>query len=237
MASAGAADLVDARSGLIHTYDDRGRVSPPAVVKPSADFSHEATVRLWREAFESGAAQTALTASPVERLGAAKLVGTEELRGDGPAPSAYWAYNLRLGVVSQLVLVFRNRHRVIGALLVSRMDPQRPFTVADRHRLLGLHTVFEAGFALAEQSASVADRAQGYYGAMLSAREEEVARLAASGATNHQIAEALVVTEATVKAHLHRIFGKVGVRSRTGLARLAQNGVSAPAPPVSTTKD
>lgn len=229
-----AADLVDARAGLVHAYDDQGRVSSPAVVKPSADFSHATAVRLWREVFESGAAATAVTASPVERLGAAKLVGTEELRGDGPAPSAYWAYNLSLGVVSQLVLVFRNRHRVIGALVVSRMDPQGPFTLGDRKRLLALHTVFEAGFVLAEQSANIADRARGYYGALLSAREEEVARLVASGATNQQIADALVITEATVKAHLHRIFRKVGVRSRTGLARLARNGISASAPPRTT---
>lgn len=49
----------------------------------------------------------------------------------------------------------------------------------------------------------------------LTARELQVLRIAATGATNAQIARRLTVTDATVKTHLSRVFDKLGVRSRT----------------------
>jgi len=49
----------------------------------------------------------------------------------------------------------------------------------------------------------------------LSERELEVLRLVASGLSNREIAERLVVTVGTVKKHLNNIFGKLGVGSRT----------------------
>jgi DNA-binding CsgD family transcriptional regulator len=59
----------------------------------------------------------------------------------------------------------------------------------------------------------------------LSGREREVAGRVAEGLTNKQIAGALYLSEKTVEAHLSRIYGKLGVRSRVDLARLvAQAG-------------
>ena len=49
----------------------------------------------------------------------------------------------------------------------------------------------------------------------LTLREIEVLKLVAQGANNLEIAEELVVREATVKAHLHRIFKKLNVTNRT----------------------
>jgi LuxR family maltose regulon positive regulatory protein len=49
----------------------------------------------------------------------------------------------------------------------------------------------------------------------LSARELEVLGLLAAGAPNRAIAEQLVVTPATVKKHLSRLFDKLGVANRT----------------------
>ena len=51
----------------------------------------------------------------------------------------------------------------------------------------------------------------------LSRREAEVARLAASGRTNKEIAAELVVSERTVENHLYRVFTKLGVTSRREL--------------------
>ena len=48
--------------------------------------------------------------------------------------------------------------------------------------------------------------------------ERQVARLAADGLTNRQIAENLFVSEKTVEAHLSRAYRKLGVKSRTQLA-------------------
>jgi len=56
----------------------------------------------------------------------------------------------------------------------------------------------------------------------LTSAEERVARLAADGLSNKEIAAALVVTIPTVEGHLTKIYAKLGVRSRAQLvSRLA----------------
>lgn len=45
-------------------------------------------------------------------------------------------------------------------------------------------------------------------------REREIVDLLMQGMTNHQIAHALGIAEATVKKHLQHVFKKLGVRSR-----------------------
>ena len=62
----------------------------------------------------------------------------------------------------------------------------------------------------------------------LTARELMVARLVAQGESNREIAEALEITERTVKAHLTAIFEKLQVRDRVQLA-LAMNNIKTPA--------
>lgn len=49
----------------------------------------------------------------------------------------------------------------------------------------------------------------------LSGRELEVLRLVAEGATNQEIADALVITLGTVKIHVNHILSKLGARNRT----------------------
>lgn len=52
----------------------------------------------------------------------------------------------------------------------------------------------------------------------LTPREREVLDLVAEGLTNQEIAERLVITEGTVKNHVHSILGKLDVRSRRDAA-------------------
>ncbi|GAA0975357.1 response regulator transcription factor [Nocardiopsis tropica] len=52
----------------------------------------------------------------------------------------------------------------------------------------------------------------------LSEREEEVARLVGTGATNREIARTLFITEGTAKNHVTSILRKLGLRDRTRLA-------------------
>ena len=59
--------------------------------------------------------------------------------------------------------------------------------------------------------------------AELTTREWEIARLVGEGLSNGQIAIRLHVTGKTVEAHLTRIYRKLGVRSRSGLARAVSN--------------
>jgi DNA-binding CsgD family transcriptional regulator len=53
----------------------------------------------------------------------------------------------------------------------------------------------------------------------LTAAERRVAALVASGRTNREVAEQLFLGERTVAGHLTRVYAKLGVRSRTELAR------------------
>jgi DNA-binding NarL/FixJ family response regulator len=63
---------------------------------------------------------------------------------------------------------------------------------------------------------------------VLSPREREVMLFATKGFANKQIARELGVTEGTVKLHLHRIYQKLGIKSRFALAVLAKKSQPKP---------
>ncbi len=63
----------------------------------------------------------------------------------------------------------------------------------------------------------------------LTEREREVLRLVASGANNPEIAEALYLSERTVKGHISAIFAKLGVRDRpAAIIRAYDAGIVTP---------
>jgi DNA-binding CsgD family transcriptional regulator len=60
----------------------------------------------------------------------------------------------------------------------------------------------------------------------LSAREQEIARMIATGHTNRTVAAVLEISCWTVDTHVRRIFAKLGVRSRSAMiAKLVDEGL------------
>jgi DNA-binding NarL/FixJ family response regulator len=65
----------------------------------------------------------------------------------------------------------------------------------------------------------------------LTDREHDVLRLMARGATNVEIAAALIVSEATIKTHVGAVFSKLGVRDRAAAIVFAyDHGIVEPHP-------
>jgi DNA-binding CsgD family transcriptional regulator len=64
----------------------------------------------------------------------------------------------------------------------------------------------------------------------LTAQEAEITRLVVEGASNRQVAAELFISRNTVEYHLQKVFRKIGVRSRTQLARVILNGASTDQP-------
>jgi len=111
------------------------------------------------------------------------------------------------GGLDLLVTAYRSTPELLPVLLRASHAPERLVQLLKRAKDDDLAAA--AGHVLNDD---------GHPEARLSAREREVYELLAQGLTNLQIARLLFITEGTVKVHVHHIFDKLGVRSRTALA-------------------
>jgi DNA-binding NarL/FixJ family response regulator len=62
-------------------------------------------------------------------------------------------------------------------------------------------------------------------GGVLTPTEQRIAQLVAEGRSNKEVAAAMFVTPKTVETNLSRIYAKLGIHSRTELARRIAEGV------------
>jgi DNA-binding NarL/FixJ family response regulator len=98
---------------------------------------------------------------------------------------------------------------------------------------LAMHVIQRLGGGTAQEtippSGSQPYKPPGRLPHSLTKRELEVLRLLAQGQTNQEIAQGLVVSPLTVKTHVQRIIGKLGVSDRTQAAvRAAELGLLNP---------
>jgi non-specific serine/threonine protein kinase len=120
----------------------------------------------------------------------------------------------------------RDRHERWLAAAREAVDPQ----VGEAAWAAGraLHLDDTVAYAL-EQATAIDDRVPGAQNTSddpLTAREREVLELIAQGRSNREIAEALFVTEHTVKYHVASLFSRLDVTSRAeAVARAASLGL------------
>jgi DNA-binding NarL/FixJ family response regulator len=110
------------------------------------------------------------------------------------------------GIQDLLVVAYRSSPELLAVLLRSSRSSSR---TAELVRRVGDDDLAEA---LGQPVATDCDPV-----VRLTKRELEIYELLCNGLANRQIAELLVISESTVKLHVHHIYDKLGVRSRATL--------------------
>ena len=123
------------------------------------------------------------------------------------------------GAVDLLVSAYRASPQLAAVLLATESCRERMW------RYIAL-----SGDEWLARSVGVMSPTPGDRRALLTRREREVYDLLCQGLTNRQIAECLVISEETVKLHVHHVFDKTGVRSRTALVIEAMRANAQAAP-------
>jgi DNA-binding NarL/FixJ family response regulator len=127
-----------------------------------------------------------------------------------------------------ILTAFSDRRQILGALDAGAVGYLLKDAAPDE-LLDGVRAAARGEAPLAPQAAAaVSSRGEPGEGGTLTPREREVLKLIAEGLPNKQIARALGISEKTVKAHLTKIYGAIGVTDRTAAALWAhRNGVAA----------
>ncbi len=132
-------------------------------------------------------------------------------------PLLYTQFGRRFDMYHYLVApLFGSRGDIAGVLSFCRSARLRPFVASD----LAMAATF-TGFlsaTLARVTACDPDASQGVAADTLTAREWQVARLAAAGRNNLEIALQLGLARETVKQTLRRVFRKIDVNGRAQMA-------------------
>jgi DNA-binding CsgD family transcriptional regulator len=159
-------------------------------------------------------AEAAIAEADGEFGTAASILGTlaAQLQGEGLLDDLLWA---RLDLGRALAPLDREasvRAFTSAAMLAEEMGAKSQHRLAAQHlRRLGVRS-WRRGPGAVEP---------GLPG--LTPREAEVARLAAAGSSNQEIATSLVISPRTVERHITNVLTKLGLRNRTELATVVHS--------------
>lgn len=127
------------------------------------------------------------------------------------------------GVGFEAALYLRDGGRMLGAVRIARRLEDGDFTARELDFLHRAHLFLESSYGASLEPVPRLLQVELLTAKGLTAREVQVARAAATGATTPQIAGELVIAKSTVKSHLMHVFEKLGVRTRAELAALLGN--------------
>jgi len=109
-----------------------------------------------------------------------------------------------------------------------RLDARQELRLAfDMFSTMGIEAFAERARFELEATGEVARKRTVDAGTQLTKREAQIARLARDGLSNPEIGTRLFLSPRTVEYHLHKVFSKFGIMSRTELARVLEHAPSA----------
>jgi DNA-binding CsgD family transcriptional regulator len=123
--------------------------------------------------------------------------------------SERWPFEL-----ARIQLAFGERLRRDGQAMRARAELEAALDTFDR---LGAEPWARRGRRELRATGRTRRRSQDLDAPLLTPQESQIARLAAAGLTNKEIAERLYLSPRTVGGHLYRVFPKLGITSRAAL--------------------
>jgi DNA-binding CsgD family transcriptional regulator len=210
---------ISTRAAVFHTVDGRGAIARPVVFRLS-DKGCAGTPDDLLAAAETGYRDLSPFSLSRPRSPNITMLGAENLGGPEEFARTRYATEVLapLGFASQTALLLRQELRLVGVVSLFRGFGQPPLTRAQRTLMLLSRELIEEAFVFCGGTSLPAAADSPLRRHDLTEREIEVARFAAIGATNREIARRLQLSPATIKTHLNRAYMKLGIRSRTQLS-------------------
>jgi LuxR family maltose regulon positive regulatory protein len=176
---------------------------------------------------KSGRIRSLIDLNLLQAVGLQMKTGWGEQRWD-PAALSRMETALALGEIGGFLRVFLDGGPLAEGMiraLRSRGSPAQPTRMSQRY-LDSILAAFPPGIGAALPAIASNPKLAVSLVEQLTERELEVLRLMASGLSNREMAVKLVLSEGTIKTHVHNLMGKLDAQSRThALARAKEVGL------------
>jgi DNA-binding CsgD family transcriptional regulator len=219
------------RGDFEEAYQQASKISPAGTIASHLHGVQDVLLDLVEAAVHTGRdAEAAAHVAAIQESNAAALSSRLALAAGGSAAiaaatdrSAIELFEHALAVpgadrwsfvMARIQLAYGERLRRIGKMTDARVQLIAAIEIFER---LGARPWASRARNELRATGQTKPRVDCYARAPLTAQEQEIALLAASGLTNKQIAERLFLSPRTVGGHLHRVFPKLGIATRAAL--------------------